>query len=158
VQVALDTNVLLYAEGFAFLPGDVDKPERVRTLLSAIDPDEVVLPVQVLAELYRVLVGKAKRPPTEARTAILTWCDLYATVDTSLAVMAAAMDLAVDHHLSVWDGVIVAAAAEAGCRLVLSEDMQEGFTWRGLTIVNPLAASSHPLLRALVSTSPPPPA
>jgi predicted nucleic acid-binding protein len=75
-----------------------------------------------------VLVGEAKRPPTEARTAILTWCDLYAIVDTSLAVMAAAMDLAVDHHLSVWHAVIVAAAAEAGCRLVLSEDMQEGFT------------------------------
>jgi hypothetical protein len=63
------------------------------------------------------------------------------------------MDLAVDHHLSVWDAVIVAAAAEAGYRLVLSEEMQEGFTWRGLTIVNPLAASSHPLLRALVSTA-----
>jgi predicted nucleic acid-binding protein len=156
LQVALDTNVLVYAEGLAFLPGDLDKPDRVRNLLSALDPDEVVLPVQVLGELHRVLVGKAKRPPLEARAAILTWRDLYATVDTNLSVMVAAMDLAVDHQLSVGDAVILAAAAEAGCRLVLSEDLHEGFTWRGLTVVNPVASDLHPLLSALMSTGSPP--
>jgi predicted nucleic acid-binding protein len=152
LRVALDTNVLVYAEGLAFFPGDLDKPDRVRNLLSGLDPDEVVLPVQVLGELYRVLVGKAKRPPIEARTAILTWRDLYATVDTSLPVMVAAMDLAVDHRLSIRDAVILAAAAEAGCRFVLSEDMHGGFTWRGLTVVNPVAGDPHPLLSALMST------
>lgn len=150
MQVALDTNVLVYAEGFAFFPGDVAKPGRVRELLGAMKPDNVVLPVQVLGELYRVLVGKAKRPQTEARIAVLTWRDLYATVDTNFSVMGAALDLAVDHQLSVWDAVILAAAAEAGCRLLLSEDMQEGFTWRGLTVVNPVAAPPDPLLAAFL--------
>jgi predicted nucleic acid-binding protein len=70
--------------------------------------------------------------------------------------MVAAMDLAVDHQLSVGDAVILAAAAEAGCRLVLSEDLHEGFTWRGLTVVNPVASDLHPLLSALMSTGSPP--
>ena len=46
--------------------------------------------------------------------------------------MLAATDLAVDRDLSIWDAVILAAAADAGCRLLLSEDMQDGFAWRGL--------------------------
>ncbi|WP_205963481.1 PIN domain-containing protein [Roseicella aquatilis] len=32
------------------------------------------------------------------------------------------------------------SAAEAECRLLLSEDIQDGFTWRGVTVRNPFAA------------------
>ena len=32
---------------------------------------------------------------------------------------------------------MLAAAAQSGCRILLSEDMQHGFTWRGMTIRNP---------------------
>jgi hypothetical protein len=34
--------------------------------------------------------------------------------------------------------LIVTAAAEAGCALLLSEDMPDGFLTRGLTVINPL--------------------
>jgi predicted nucleic acid-binding protein len=44
--------------------------------------------------------------------------------------------------------LILAVTAEAGCRVLLSEDMHEGFTWRGVTVVNPFAAIVHPLLAA----------
>jgi predicted nucleic acid-binding protein len=46
--------------------------------------------------------------------------------------------------------VILAAAAEAGCRLLVSEDMQAGFTWGGVTIVNPFAAKPDPALALLL--------
>jgi predicted nucleic acid-binding protein len=49
---------------------------------------------------------------------------------------------------------MLAAAADAGCRLLLSEDLQEGFTWRGVTVVNPFADTRHPLLAALLAVSP----
>jgi predicted nucleic acid-binding protein len=150
LQVALDTNVLVYAEGLAPLSEDAEKPDRARDLLNAMDPNNVVVPVQALGELYRVLLRKAKRSRTAARAAVLTWHDLYETVDTNFSVMGAALDLAVDHQLSIWDAVILASAAQAGCRLLLSEDMQEGFTWRGLTVVNPVAAAPHPLLAAFL--------
>jgi len=35
---------------------------------------------------------------------------------------------------------MLAAAAGSGCRWLFSEDMQDGFIWRGVTIRNPLAA------------------
>ena len=68
--------------------------------------------------------------------------------------MLAAMDLAADHDLSIWDAVILAAAADAGCRLLLSEDMQDGFAWRGLTVANPFADRRHPLLTAILNEAP----
>jgi predicted nucleic acid-binding protein len=64
--------------------------------------------------------------------------------------MLAAMDLAADHDLSIWDAVILAASTDVGCRLVLSEDLQDGFAWRGLTVANPFAGKAHPLLMVIV--------
>jgi predicted nucleic acid-binding protein len=151
VLVALDTNVLVYGEGVAPVAGDAEKPQRVRELLGALPEESVVLPVQVLGELYRVLVGKALWAPSDARAAILIWRDLYLPLDTSAAALVAAVDLAADHRLSIWDAVVLAVAAEAGCRAVLSEDMQQGFTWRGLTVVDPFSPTPHPLLSALLA-------
>jgi predicted nucleic acid-binding protein len=59
------------------------------------------------------------------------------------------MALAADHRFDIWDACIIAAAADAGCRLLLSEDLADGLTWRGLTLANPFAAKPHPLLRRL---------
>ncbi len=73
---------------------------------------------------------KAGRPPGDARAAILAWQDAYPLVPTSPVVMARAVDLAADHRLSIWDAVILSSAADAGCRLLLSEDLQEGFAQR----------------------------
>ncbi len=93
---------------------------------------------------------KAKRAPAEARTAVEGWQDLFESEPTTLEAFADAMAVAAEHQLDIWDACIVAVAAEAGCRLLLSEDLAEGFTWRGLTVVNPFAAEPHPLLRRLM--------
>lgn len=60
--------------------------------------------------------------------------------------MMAALDLVASRGLQVWDAVILAAAAEANCGVLLSEYTQHGFTWGGVTVVNPFAAEPHPLL------------
>jgi predicted nucleic acid-binding protein len=65
--------------------------------------------------------------------------------------MVNATDLATDHGLTIWDSVVLAAAAEAGCRLLLSEDLQDGFTWRGVTVTNPFAPTLHPILAGLLA-------
>src|SRR3712207_1243450 len=91
-RVALDTNVLVYAEDVAPLERDAHKPVIAQALVAALPANAVVLPIQVLGELYRVLVGKARRAPTEARKAIMDWRDAYGTVDTGDTVMMAAVD------------------------------------------------------------------
>ena len=66
--------------------------------------------------------------------------------------MVSAIDLATDHQIGIWDAVVLAAAAESDCRLVLSEDLKDGFIWRGVTVTNPFASSRHPLLTSLTKT------
>jgi predicted nucleic acid-binding protein len=84
----------------------------------------------------------------------MNWHDAFPLIsDTTATVMAAAVDLAADYHLGIRDAVILAAAAEAGCRLLLSEDFQEGFTWSGVTVTNPFSSPRHPLLDALLADS-----
>jgi predicted nucleic acid-binding protein len=146
MRVALDTNVVAYAEG---VNGAVRK-KTVLQLIEKIPTESTFLPVQVLGELFHVLVRKAGRSPERARAAILSWQDAYALIETSPSVLFAATDLAVQHRLSIWDAVILAAAAAAGCRLLLSEDLQDGFTWSGVTITNPFAARRHELLETLL--------
>lgn len=124
--------------------------DRTLKLLQRVPPEAVVLPAQSLGELFNVLVRKATRRPARAPEAVLSWRDAYAVVDTSAAAIVNATDLASDHGLTIWDSVVLAASAEAECRLFLSEDFQEGFTWRGVTVTNPFAATLHPLLTALI--------
>ena len=147
MKVALDTNILAYAEG----TNGVEMRDKALDLVQALPGGSVVLPTQVLGELFNVLVLKAKRPAESARSAILGWRDAYPLSETSANVMVNAVDLATDHRLRIWDAVILAATAEAGCRLLLSEDLQDGFTWRGVTATNPFGTTRHPLLEVLLA-------
>lgn len=87
----------------------------------------------------------------EARSILIEFTSSLGASDSSRSSVLAATDLVVDHRLQFWDALIVSAAAEAGCTLLLSEDMQHGFIVRGLTILNPLADQLHPKLGALIS-------
>lgn len=147
MNVALDTNVLVYAEGLNGKPAQ----RRALALIETLEPDSTLIPVQVLGELFSVLTRKAGRPRDKAAAAVLSWGDTFALIETSNDVLLAATDLASIHGLNTWDAVVLSAAADAHCRLLLSEDLQDGFTWRGVTVVNPFAAERHPLLRPLLS-------
>lgn len=145
MRIALDTNILIYAEGL----NDPERKAQARDLIASLAHADVVLPVQVAGELFRVLVRKGGRTPTGARTIVEGWQDLYGRVPTSERIFEEAMALAAAHGLDIWDSCIVAAAAEAGCRLLLSEDFSDGFAWRGLTVTNPFSPEPHPLLAGI---------
>jgi len=147
VRVALDTNILAYAEG---VNGE-DMRRAALDLLRRLPPTAAIIPVQVLGELFNVLVRKGGSPRDKARAAILDWRDSFPLIETSAAIVFAAADLATDHRLSIWDSVILAAAAAGGCRLLLSQDLQDGFTWSGVTVTDPFLASHHPVLAAILA-------
>ncbi len=147
MRVALDTNVLAYAEG---VNGAMMRDKALR-VIQRLPPEAIVLPAQTLGELFHVLVRKAKRRPARARGAVLSWHDAYEVVETSAAVIVNATDLACGRGLTIWNSVVLAASAEAECRLLLSEDLQDGFTRRGVTVANPFAAAPHPMLVAVLA-------
>lgn len=146
MRVALDTNILVYAEGI----GDAAHRDSTLYLLERLPPEQVVLPAQVLGELCRVMSGKAQRPPDMVRTLALQWADSFEVADSTWAAFQSALDLTVDHGLRIWDALILAVTAENHCRLLLSEDLHHGFTWRGVTVVNPYRLPHHPLLAPLL--------
>ena len=146
MRLALDTNILAYAEGV----NGAARKKIALEIIAKLPAESTFLPVHVLGELFHVLTRKAGRPPERARAAILSWQDAFPLVETSPAILVAGTDLAARHGLSIWDALIFAAAAAAGCRLLLSEDLQPDFTWSGVTVANPFAAAKHPLLAVLL--------
>lgn len=146
MRAAIDTNVLAYAEGV----NATQHRAAARHLVARLPQDAGAIPVQALGELFNVLVRKAGRPRDEARDALLIWSDMFPVIGTSPGVMVMAADLAAQHRLPIWDAVILPAASSAGCRLLLSEDLQGGFTWGGVTVINPFAEARHPFLDALL--------
>ena len=147
MRVAVDTNILAYAEGV----GDDVRRDAAIALMERIPQLTVFLPAQVLGELFTVLVRKGGKNAKQARETVLGWVDAFPTIDTSQRVLFSAMDLAAAHRLSIWDSIILVAAADGDCRLLLSEDMQDGFTWNGVTIANPFSRTPHPLLEVMLA-------
>lgn len=146
MRAALDTDILAYAEGV----NSTSDRRAALAVISLLSPEAAMLPVQALGELFTVLVRKAGRSAAQAREAVLSWRDAFPLIPTSPSVLLKATDLAADHQFRIWDAIILSAAVEAGCRLLLSEDMQDGFTWGGTTIVNPFSSAPHPQLTALL--------
>ncbi|MDO9707662.1 PIN domain-containing protein [Paracraurococcus lichenis] len=128
----LDTNILLYA---ALQPDP--RSEAARALLA----QGGVVSVQVLNEFAAVARRKLRRPWPEIRQAldaIRILCP--APRPLTDATHDAALGLAERHGFPFYDALIVAAALEAGCTVLVSEDFQHGQVVEGrLAIRNPFA-------------------
>ncbi|MDR3494954.1 MAG: PIN domain-containing protein [Ancalomicrobiaceae bacterium] len=146
MRIAVDINVLVYAQGL----GD---PERIARALDVLDPLELslVVPTQVLGEAFNVLTRKFGLSSRDVLEAIAVWSQTAEVFAGPPHVMLRAVHLATDHRFQIWDAFIIETAVEADCTILLSEDMQHGFFWNGLTIINPFIGPEHPLLSAALS-------
>jgi len=145
VKAALDTNILVYASGL----DDEQRQAGALYFIEAIPPENLILPVQVLGECYGVLTRKGMSRQLARRT-IERWQEAYEVADTTAAVLRQATGLSADRQLRIWDAIVLATAAEASCQMLLTQDLQDGFVWAGVTVVNPFAVPSHDLLMALL--------
>lgn len=150
IRVGLDSNILIYFAGIVRRAEDEAKIAVVRKMIDRIGrAATLIAPAQALGEVFTVM-RRTRISANDARTTVMEFVGAFGGVGSGPATLLAAADLAVDHKLQLWDALIVTAATEAGCSILLSEDMQHGFVTRGLTIVNPLAEGGHPRLAALL--------
>ncbi|MFH2006877.1 MAG: PIN domain-containing protein [bacterium] len=139
-RVFIDTNVLVYCY-------DEDEPEkRERALGIFEEPDtcwEPVLSTQVLQEFYVAVVRKLARPLDEAAAeqAVAQLARLP-VVQIDAPMVLAAIALSRRHQLSLWDALILEAARSAGCPTLLTEDLQPGFRYQGVTVENPFRGAA----------------
>lgn len=149
-RIALDTNVLAYIAGVDRHVDDGRKIESSRALLKQLrGRATLIAPVQALGELFVVLTRSGAHRD-EARDAVLRMAQAFAAADSSSSAFLSALDLVAAHKLQLWDALILNAAAEAGCTLLLSEDMNSGFAWRGTVVVDPFAPSPDARLTRLL--------
>ena len=151
MKVALDSNILVYLAGGERVPGDRTKIVAAREIVEhLLAIATVVVPVQAIGEATRVLREKYRRSHSEVGAAFEGWAGIYDFAPTTADHVARGLDLVQTHRLQHWDAIITAVASDADCLILLSEDMQHGFIWRGLTIVNPFAVPQHHLLASLL--------
>jgi predicted nucleic acid-binding protein len=134
-ETFLDTNVLVYA-----VAQNDPRSARAEELLTS----GATISVQILNEFVFVARRKILMPwpdVKEALDAFRTLCPspLPITVDLH----EAAIQIAQRYGYGIYDAMVVAAALEAGCATLYSEDFQDGQTIDGrLTIRNPFPRSS----------------
>lgn len=148
MRVALDSNVIIYAEG----GNDDHRRDLAHRLIGGLLPSRVIVPLQAAAESLRWLINKAGFERSLASQRIAWWLDKFSTQPTTRAVFSGASEIVVQHRIAPFDAVILAAAAEGGASVLLTEDMQDGFRWNGVTVANPFAPNPSPIIRQLINS------
>ncbi len=128
-----DTNILIYA----FAANDPRSP-RAELLIA----EGGVIGVQVLNEFTNVTRRKLRWQWDQIEASLAIIEELFGPVaPLTTAIHSSAVVLARDHALSVYDALIVAAAQDAGCQLLFSEDMQHGQKFGSVKIEDPFRAA-----------------
>ena len=130
----IDSNVLVYL----FDETDLEKYHRARVLVNRlVDDKSGCISYQVVQETLNVIttkLGISHRRVVEFMDETLAplW-----QIDPSSELYLRALELRERYGFSFYDSLIVAAALEAGCTRLYTEDMQHGQQIHGLTIENP---------------------
>lgn len=128
-----DTNVLVYVVG--------ERDDRTAPAEALVASGGVVS-VQVLNELVSVVrrkLGMTWDEIGEALAAIRTLCP--SPVPLTIETHEAALRIAAQYGYHIYDALVAAAALEAECTTLYSEDLQDGQVIDGrLTIRNPFVA------------------
>ena len=130
-EVFFDTNVVAY-----FASTDAAKAKRSDELLRVGG----FVSVQVLNEFASVARRKYGLPWASIRIVLAAVRSTCRVASLTLTTHELGVAVAERHQLNIYDGMIVAAAQLAGCRVLYSEDMQDGMVIEKLTIRNPYTA------------------
>ncbi|MEO7255444.1 MAG: PIN domain-containing protein [Casimicrobium sp.] len=132
----IDSNVFVYT--FDLLD-DEKRNQAQKTVRAALNSGTGVISYQVVQETLNVLTRKIKTPVSDDLVLNLVERVMQPMwrVMPSVGLFKSALHNQSRYALSFYDALIVAAAQEAGCKRLYSEDMQHGQAFGKLKIVNP---------------------
>ena len=130
----LDTNILVYM----FDDTDAGKRRQAEGLVNdSLAQGSGCISFQVVQETLNVLIRRMGFVPEDSRRALEQVLVPLWQVYPSASLYQDAISIQGRYGFSFYDSLIVAAALEAGCTRLYSEDLQDGQQVRRLTIVNP---------------------
>ena len=132
----VDTNILVYAHDTSA----GDKHERARALLEQLwNTRDGCLSAQILQEFFVNVTRKIPRPldAAAAKEIIADLSRWYVHVPAADDVLSA-IGLHQRTGISFWDAMIVRSAAEMGCDVLYSEDLNTGQEYSGVRAENPV--------------------
>ncbi|HEX9200664.1 MAG TPA: PIN domain-containing protein [Acidobacteriaceae bacterium] len=124
-----DTNVLIYAVS------ETDARAVTAQSLLAAGGNISVQVLNEFAAVARRNLKKSWKEISEALNDIRSLCE--PATPFTVQVHETALKIAADHGYQIYDALILAAAIDAGCKTVYSEDMQAGQKIGPITIRNP---------------------
>ena len=135
--VFVDTNVFVYRHDSS----DPSKQSRAKQWIALLVRHRSGrLSFQVLQELYATLTRRRLNFERSQAREIVELLTEWRPIAVNRALLDRAWLLESRHLLSWWDALIVAAAQTCGCRVLLTEDLQHGYEFDEVRVVDPFAS------------------
>lgn len=132
-KVFLDTNILVYCYS-------KDEPTKQQAAIEVASLSEVLISTQVLQEMCNTMSRKFKLSWVEIETLLAELNGNFKVQTNTFHTIRSACRIASVFKFSFYDSLIVAAALEAGCEVLYSEDLQDGqIIENQLLVKNPFA-------------------
>jgi len=129
-RIALDSNILIYNHSLDY--------ESKRLIARDFFKENPVVSSQVISEYLNVMKRNFKMQKLELMQLCSLWLEKCSVQPVILSTIKLAQELVDKYDFQIFDGIIVAAALEADCDILYSEDMQDGQVIENtLKIVNP---------------------
>ena len=146
MRFTLDSNILVYAVD----SGSPNKRSIARDILVRAMALDAILTTQALAEFLDVVRRKSPASFPAACAQAERWATVFPIATTTWEHVAKAAALAHRHQLQLWDCVIWQSARSLQASLFLSEDIQDGFSMDGMSVLDPFASANAKRLADLL--------
>ncbi len=122
MRVTFDTNILVYAV-------DIDAGDRHEIavdLIGRVADGDCILTLQSLAEFFSVVTRIGRLDPALASAFVDDWRAVFPVRTATEESFAEAIAAIRRDTMPFWDAMLWAVAREAGCRVLVSEDLKDG--------------------------------
>jgi len=129
-RIALDSNILIYCHSLEL--------EDKKLISRALFKENPVVSSQVISEYINVIKRNLKMTKLELIELCSSWLEKCTVQPVVFSTLKLAQNLIVKYDFQIFDSIIVAAALEANCDILYSEDMHNGLVVENtLKILNP---------------------
>lgn len=145
MRFTLDSNVLVYAIDV----GAGGRHALAAEVLARSMTADAILTTQAVGEFLSVVRRKNPSAFLSAQGEVARWATIFHIAPTTSDHVIEAAAMAERFRLQFWDCVIWQAAQSNGASVFVSEDLQDGFSTGGMTVLDPFKPENKEALAAL---------